>query len=290
MRHALLSTALLTTTLVSVSAADFTARGTYTWTENLTRASGPADYRDAASYGAELTFGTVRSLESGFLLRPQLYASYTTTPEYDLLNSGELGSRLVVQRKFGLGPTAPVVAVDATVGGRLGRLDGADALVTQAGVTLSKRFSPYAAVDLRGEIGRDWAREEVYEVTNRDLIATIALDPHPRLRFTTGAGRRWGTFLATASAARFAGALAGGLGPRVANYYAGSPQAADGIFGPGWISYRVRGEADFFFFDLSPVISDQTSVSIRYERVKSVNIVDVDYYQDIFRVALMHAF
>lgn len=290
MRHLSVLCTLLALTTLTGQAADITARGTYTWTENLTRASGPADYRDAASYGAELTFGTARALESGFLLRPQIYASYTTTPEYDLLNSGELGSRLVVQRKFGLGPTAPVVALDATVGGRLGRLEGADALITKAGVTFAKRFNPYFAVDLRGEIGRDWAREQVYEVTNRDLIATIAVDPHPRLRFTTGAGRRWGTFLATASAARFAGALGGGLGPRVADYYADSPQSADGIFGPGWISYRVRGEADFVFFDLSPVITDQTSLSIRYERVKSVNIVDVEYYQDIFRVALMHAF
>lgn len=282
---------LMILSVVSASAVEVTSRAAYTWTENLGRASGATDFRDAATYSADVSLGSVRQLESGLLLRPQLTASYSLTPEYELLDSGEFGPRLAAQKKFGLGPTAPVLSADAALLGRFGRLDEADAFIAKGGVTFSKRLTDVVAINLRGEARQDWSRGDVYDVNTQDVIASLVLDPHPRLRFTVGVGRRWGLFVVGASAARFGGAITGALGPEVEDYYKNrTPFSTTDVFAPGWISYRVRGESDYCFFDLSPALTDRTSLSVRYERVKAVNIVDIEYLQDIFRVAVVHVF
>lgn len=276
---------------VAVHAAyDLTARGAYTWTENLGRASGRANFRDAATYGADITLGTSHQFEPGVFLRPQLLASYNVTPEYDLLDTGEIGPRLTLQKKVGLGPTAPVFSADASVLGRFGRLDESEAVVFKGGVTYTQRINTYVSFSLRGEARADEARSDVYDVCTRDVIGTVFIDPHPRLRFSAGAGHRRGDFVAGASAARYAGALGGALGPDVASYYAATPFTTTDVFEPGWVSYRVRGRADYWFFDLAPALGDNTTLSVRYERAHALNSVGVNYYQDIFRVSVIHVF
>jgi hypothetical protein len=117
------------------------------------------------------------------------------------------------------------------------------------------------------------------------------IDPHPRLRFTTGVSRLEGTMTVSASRNRFVnGALAGALGPEVAAYFARVPTADTNIFSPAWVSYRVEGHVDSWWFDLSPALTDRTSLSLRYERNHAKSIVHTEYAQDILSVSINHAF
>jgi hypothetical protein len=292
-RFLLLSASAAITATGSIIAAlpiDYSAQGSYLWTENIGRASGPSDFRDASTYEAAFTAGMSRQLSSGLLGRVQLETVASTTPDYDLLDEATFGPRGILRKKFGLGPDAPVLSFELASLGRLARTDENNGVTLEGVVTLSKRFGPYVSVLARGEWQEHVASANTYDVHHYGASAAVTIDPTDRLRFSAGVGRLSGTFTVGASAARFAGALGGALGPDVAAYYATIPTTVTNTFSPGWIAYRVEGDVDYWWFDASPALTDNLTLSVRYERTHTVNIVNVDYYQDIFSVSLLYAF
>lgn len=269
---------------------DYTVGGGYSWTENLGRASGQSDFRDTSSFEADVTIGTSKQLSPSLTGRLQFESNALTVPDYELNDEATAGLRGILRRKFGLGPEAPVLAVEAAALGRLARIDERDALILQGAATLSKRFNSVVSAQIRGEWQEHVADTATFDVHHYGIEGRLAIDPTDRVRVSVGGGYRDGTFTAGASGARFAGALAGALGPDIANYYAGVPQTVTNAFGPGWVAYRVEGDMDYFFLEFSPALTDRIALTVRYERNHAVNIVDVGYRQDIFSVAAIYAF
>lgn len=293
MKHPLLLLALGSLPLTPSFSAlplDYSASASYLWTENLGRASGPADYHNASSYEAAFTLGHTRQLTPRLVARAQFELSSAITPDYDRLNEVVFGPSLSLQRRFGLGPTAPALAFDASLLRREARLDARDAYLLSARLTGSKRFNPLLAVAADIEWSEDVARSNLYDVHHYGASLRVLLDPHPRLRFTTGAGHRDGTFTTGASNARFLAALGGALGPEIAAYYNAIPIGVTHTFEPGWFSYRVEGKLDYWWFQLSPALTDRLALALRYERLHAVNKVNVGYRQDTFSASLLYAF
>lgn len=268
----------------------FSVNTSYRWTENISRASGAADFRDAAEYelGGQARF--VRQLTPRLLARLDLEFAGWTSPEYDLLDRLEFGPRLVLTRKMGLGPEAWVLAAETGLTGRTGRLDDADSVGALAALTLSKRFGPWFSTAVSGSWTGHKARDATFAVAHYAAEARVNFDPHPRARFSFGVGRRDGTFTVGASGARFGRALAGALGPAVASYYAAIPTATTGVFGPGWVSYRVEAELEEWWCEFSPALTDRASVALRYGRAHFINRVDVEYRQDTVSLSFLYAF
>lgn len=282
--------ALLPVTALRAALIDTTVNASYFWTENLGRASGPADYRDAATYEAQVIFGHTRQLAPRLIARARFEVVGSVTPDFDRLNEVVFGPRLSLQRRFGLGPTAPTLGLEAAVQYREARLDLRDATLLRARLVGSKRFNSVLAFAADVEWAEDVARSNIYDVHHLGANARVMLDLHPRLRFTTGVGHRDGTFVAGASNARFLGALGGALGPEIAAYYNSIPIGVTNTFEPGWFDYRVEGKLDYWWFELSPALTDRLALAIRYERIHSVNKVNVDYRQNIFSVSLLKSF
>ncbi|MCX6938477.1 MAG: hypothetical protein NTU80_11380 [Verrucomicrobia bacterium] len=262
----------------------------YRWTENISRASGAADFRDAAEYelGGQARF--VRQLTPRLLARLDLDVAGWICPEYDLLDRLEFGPRLVLTRKIGLGPEAWVLAAETGLTARTGRLDDADSVAARAGLTLSKRFGPWFSTAVSGSWTGQEAKDAAFAVAHYAAEARVNFDPHPRARFSAGVGRRDGTFTVGASEMRFGRALAGALGPRVASYFATVPTATTELFGPGWVSYSVEAEVEEWWCEFSPVLTDRSSLALRYGRAHFTNRVDIEYRQDTVSLSFLYAF
>jgi len=269
---------------------DYTLRGNYLWTENLGRASGATDFRDTSTYRADFAVGASREIAAGLGGRVQLEAAHAATPDFERLDESTFGPRASLRKKFGLGPEAPVLAFETAALGRFARIDENDGVTLQGAITLSKRFNPVLSAQLRGEWQEHVADSHTFDVHHTLGEARLVLDPTDRVRVSVGGGYLTGTFTAGASAARFAGALAGGLGTEIADYYASVPQTVTNAFQPGWINYRVEGDVAFYWFEINPALTDALSLSLRFERNHAVNIVDVDYRQDIFSAGLIYRF
>lgn len=271
-------------------APDFTARASYLWTENIGRASGRADFRDAAQYEAALTAGLSRQLSSGLLGRAQLELTGIHSPEYHALDEINFGPRGILRKKFGLGPDAPVLAFEAATIGRLARIDENNGLNLQGAVTLSKRFGPLFSARLRGEWREHVANSDTYDTRHYGAHAAVSFDPIDRLRISAGVGRISGLFTAGASGTRFNNALLGALGPDVAAYYNAIPVTVTDSLQTDWTVYRVEGDIDLWWFEISPALTDTLSLTLRYERTYAINIVDVEYRQDILTIGLVYSF
>lgn len=269
---------------------DYQARAEYSWTENIGRASGKSDFRDAAAYEAGFTAGTSRQLAPNLSGRLQLETTGLVYPDFEELNRATIGPRAVVSKKFGLGPEAPVLSAETAALARFADIDDSEGVTLHGAVTLSKRFGPILTARISGEWQEHVADGATYSVHHRAVFAQVFADPFDWLRVGVGAGRYDGTFVAGASAARFGGALAGALGPRIANYYASIPTNVSGAFQPGWTDYRVEGDVDQWWLELSPAAGDNLSLSLRYERAHATNIVGVGYRQDTVRIGVIYAF
>ncbi len=294
MKYPCFAAALPALCLFSIASAalpvDYQARAEYSWTENIGRASGKADFRDAAAYETGFTAGTSRQLAPGLSGRLQLETAGYVCPDFEELNRATLGPRAVVSKKFGLGPEAPVLSAETAALARFADIDDSEGVTLHGAATLSKRIGPILTAQLRGEWQEHVADGATYSVHHRAVFAQLFADPFDWLRVGAGAGRYDGTFVAGASAARFGGALAGALGPKIANYYASIPTNVSGALQPGWTDYRVEGDVDQWWLELSPAVGDNLSFTLRYERAHATNIAGVEYRQDTFRLGVIYAF
>lgn len=269
---------------------DYSTAATYALTENFGRASGATDFHDVSTIAADFSVGTGRQLAAGLSGRIQMEAGLLAVPEYDRAEEFNIGPRAILSRKFGLGPTAPVLSIEAAAIGRLARIDENNGVTLQGAVTLSKRFTSQFSAQVRGKWQEHVADADTYDVHHYALEGRVSFDPFESLRVSAGGGYIDGNFTAGASAARFGGALAGALGTEVADYYASVPQTVTDTFGDGWITYRVSGEVDYCFVELCPALTDSLALKVRYERNHAVNIVDVGYRQDIFSFGIVYVF
>lgn len=271
-------------------ATDLRMKASTTWAENYSRSSSPLDWRDALLGEAAVTASLGRQLASGLIASASAEAAILASPRYENLGYATLGTGAQLQYKFGLGPFAPVVQADAGLALKEARLSADDGLTARAGVSAAKRFTPA----WRARVAADWqehyARNETFDTHSRRLFGELTWDITPRWQLTYGYGRQWADLTASASAGVWAKAISGQLGQAIADYYNTTPTFETDIYGPGWTSYRVHGEAELWWLDLSPALTENTSLSLRYDSVFTVNRVNVKYRQALWTLGLLHSF
>ena len=261
-----------------------------TWAENIGRSSAPSDWRDAA--GAEIngSFGHFRQLTAGLVVTGDVVASYEAVPRYHQLDTFTAGVSGQVRQKFGFGAMAPVISLDAQFRGRETRRAGEDGWTANAGLRFGKRITEAWRASVVGDWQQHYARSDFFDTRQHRAYALIAWDITDRLQLSHGNGRLWGNFSANASPGVWSRALSGALGPEIFNYYNTVPWGVTETFGPGWVTYRVRGHMSFWWLELSPALGRDTSLPLRFESRFSVNKVGVKYRQNLWTIQWLRRF
>ncbi len=258
--------------------------------ENITRASSPGDWKDANRHEALLSLGQHREWRTGLLTAGSIELGAEDVTHFNLLTAATQGLAGTVRWKFGFGPFAPWVAVDAGLRHRASRLDFEDGWTTTAALRTGKRLTS----NLRFSAEADWQQQDsrgaMFDLRHHRVFATVTWDITSWLQLSHGNGRLWGSFTANASPTVWPRALSGGLGPAIAAYYNTVPWAVTDAYGRGWVTYRVDGHVSFWWLELSPALGRNTSLPLRYESRFAVNRVGVKYRQDLWSLALLHKF
>lgn len=256
--------------------------------DNLSRSSSPADRRDAWVGRIEASASRRRQLTPGWGLTGEATAGAVASPDYRDLRTWRGGGSLRLQRKFGLGPYAPVFQVGGAAHGLESGIPGADRVEVRADVRLSRRFSDRWSAQTTLAWDEALAEGRTFDTGAASVELEMHHDLDERWRITAGAGWLSGTFTANASATVWQRALDGLAGARVASYYRTVPRHLTETYGPGWVTYRVRGDVRRWWVALSPALSERTSLTLRYESAEAENRADVTYRQHAWTLGWAH--
>lgn len=260
------------------------------WAENISRSSSPVDWADAMSYEAALTASRSRQLAPNLTGQLWLQAGVFTRPRYDKNNEINLGPGAGLSRKFGLGPLAPVVSAEASFLHKSARIGGNSGWTAHAALSASKRVHEAWRISATGDWHNHYARSSTYDVRYRRLFSELSWDITDRWQLTYGYGRLWGDFTANASPIIWPRAIGGLLGAAIADYYNAMPWEVTDSYGPDWVTYRVHGKARLWWLQLSPALTANTSLALRYDSNFAINKVNVRYRTDIWTLSLLHNF
>lgn len=267
-----------------------TAAGTASWVENISRTSFEPTRKDTATYELSLSASRHRQLASAWLLYGSVDANLLTVPDYDRGNALELGPQLGLQRKFGLGPLAPVLQLDTALTYKSARLDADRGWTAEASLRLGKRFTPVFKAGLTGQWTEHNARSAIFDFSQHSFSVDATWDLTEQWSLSGSAGRLSGTIVANASWPVWAQAITGGLGATVFNYYTSRPWEVTNLYGAGWVSYNVEADVDLWSLAATYVISDRTTAELRYGSAFVVNKIGIRYPTDSWGLSVVHRF
>jgi hypothetical protein len=267
-----------------------TAAGTASWVENISRTSAEANRKDATTYELSVSAGRHRQLASAWLLHGSVDATLLTVPDYDLGNHVKLGPRLGLQRKFGLGPLAPVLQLDTALTYKSARLDADRGWTAEASLRLGKRFTPGFKAGLTGQWLEHNARSATFDLSQHSFTIDASWDITEQWSLSGSAGRLSGDIVANASWPVWWRAIGGGFGPTVATYYNSRPWEVTDLYGAGWVSYNVEADVDLWSLAASYAITDRTTAEFRYSSAFVVNKIGVRYPTDSWGLSVVHRF
>ncbi len=267
-----------------------TASGTYAEVNNLSRTSYAPTRKDAATYEFSLSGSKPRQLAPNLLFVASGELNSLNVQEYSLANNLQAGGRLALQRKFGLGPLAPVLQVTAGLSYKSARYDGDRGWTTEAGVQLAQRVLP----NLRLAAGAQWlehsASSPVFDLNQHSYSLDASWDINERWNLSGSATRLQGDIVANAAWSVWAQAIYGGYGPTVKNYYTSRPWSVTNIYGPGWVSYNVEADVDLWSVTLTCAVSNHTAISLRKSAAYVINQIGVRYPTDSWSLDVTHRF
>jgi len=267
-----------------------TAAGTASWVENISRTSFEPTRKDAATYELSLSAGRHRQLASAWLLHGSVDAALLTVPDYDLTNHFKLGPRLGLQRKFGLGPLAPVLQLDTALTYKAARLDADRGWTAEASLRLGKRFTPAFKAGLAGQWIEHNARSATFDLSQHSFTVDATWDITDQWSLSGSAGRLSGDIVANAAWSVWAQAISGAFGPTVFNYYTSHPWKVTNLYGDGWVSYNVEADVDLWSLAAAYAISERTTAELRYGSAFVVNKIGVRYPTDSWGLSVVHRF
>jgi hypothetical protein len=267
-----------------------TASGTASQVDNISRTSAEPNRKDAETY--ELTLGVSRhqQLAPNWLLQAGADASLLAVPDYDRTNHFEVGPRLSLQRKFGLGPLAPVLQGDVGLTYKAARFAAAQGWTTKAGLRLGKRFTPALKAGIAGQWIEHAAHSAVFDLNQRSLAIDATWDVNDRWSLSGSAGRLTGDVVANAAWPVWAQAISGGLGQEVFSYYTSRPWTVTHLYGPGWVSYNVEADVDLWSLAAAYALSAHTTAEFRYSSAFVVNKIGIRYPTDSWGLSVVHRF
>ncbi len=266
------------------------ASATTEWTENISRTSYEPTRKDAASYDLSLGATQPRQLAPDWLLTFGAGAEFIGVPAFEKTDNFNLGPQLGLQRKFGLGPLAPVLQFNTSYTYKAARYAPDRGGSLDASLRLAKRLSPDLKVALSGQWFKHYADSALFTTQQRTISAEVSYDLSERWRLTGSVGRMQGTLVANAAAGVYYSAMAGAFGPAVAQYYSAIPWEETNLYGDEWISYLVEAHADLWSVSLAYAVTDRTTLELHNNSVFVVNEVKVRYPNDSFGLSVIHRF
>jgi hypothetical protein len=267
-----------------------TATGTANWVENLSRTSYQPTRKNGATYELDLSASRHEQLAPAWLLHAGADATLFSAPDYDLTTYLALGPRVGLQRKFGLGPLAPVLQLDAALSYKSARLAADRGWTSEASLRLAKRFDSSFKAGLAGQWLEHNASSAPFDLQQRSLSVDATWDITERWSLTGSAGRLSGNIVANAAWPVWAQAIGGGLGPVISTYYNSRPWEVSQLYGSGWVSYNVEAHVDLWSLAASCTLSDRTTAEFRYGSAFVVNKIGVRYPQESWGLSLVHRF
>ena len=272
------------------SAASLRMEASTAWAENITRATGAADWRDSFRHELGLSAAEAREWRTGFLTRAEAGVRNTYLASFPHLSSVSAGLNVQARQKFGLGALAPSIAVEAGLWRRDTRFDADDGWVGSLGLTASRRINSAWRAAAGVDWENAWSRRPMFDTRHHRAFGTVAWDVSDRWQVSAGRGRQWGEFTTNASPGAWQRAITGGAGADVAAYYLTTARGPVGAFGPAWVSYRVRGRVDSWWAELAPALGANASLPLRYESFLAENKVGVRYRQDVWTLRYLQRF
>jgi hypothetical protein len=206
------------------------------WAENVSRTSDPLTAKDAAAHEFSASTGLSRQLSSGWLATGDGTIAWETVPKFDGLDAWRFSLQGGLRRRFGLGPLAPTVQVNASALRAVFEEDGRSGTQLQAGIRLGKRFTSSWRAALGAEWTRYYAKHAPFDLRQDRVFLETIWDATERWQVSAGAARLEGEITANAANGVYMAALAGNFGPSIQSYYRSIPWHVTGTFGPGWIA------------------------------------------------------
>jgi hypothetical protein len=268
----------------------FTASATVNRVDNISRTSALGFSKDAETY--EITIGAMRrqQLSSAWLMHAGIDGTFFAVPDYDLGNHLVAGPQIGLQRKFGLGPLAPVLQGDVSLAYKSARLAADRGWTTKANLRLGKRFASNFKAGVSGQWIDHAARSATFDLSQHSVSLDATWDITDRWSLAGSAGRLAGDIVANAPWAIWGQAISGGLGSTVFNYYTARPWEVTDLYGAGWVSYNVEADVDLWSAAVSYAFSDHTTAEFRYSSAFVVNKIGVRYPTDSWGLGVIHRF
>src|SRR5690606_9225636 len=151
-------------------------------------------------------------------------------PDYPLNNQIKLGPRVGVQRKFGLGPRAPVLQLDTAMIYKAARLDADRGWTAEGSVRLAKRLTSSVKVSAAAQWLEHYAKSATFDLQQRGFSVDASWDISEHWSVSGSAGRTSGDIVANAAPAVWSQAISGGLGTAVFDYYTARPWEVTNLY------------------------------------------------------------
>lgn len=267
-----------------------TAGGSVTQVDNISRTSHAPSRRDATTYEFNLGSSQPRQLARNLLLVASVEAASLSVPDHELTDHLRFGGRLTLQRKFGLGPQATVLAFNAGAAYKSARLAADRGWTTEAGVQLAKRVLPNLRLAAGASVLEHAARSATFDLNQHAFSVEARWDIDQRWSLAGSAGRLSGDIVANAAWPVWAQAISGGFGQAVFDYYTARPWKTTHLYGPGWVSYNVEADVDLWSVSLAYAFSDRTSLELRRAGAYVVNQLGIAYPTGSWGLGLSHRF
>ncbi|MCB1105278.1 MAG: hypothetical protein H7A44_12470 [Opitutaceae bacterium] len=261
-----------------------------TWAENVSRSSSALDWADAMTYVGGISADHRQQFNSSLTGMIQLQAGALFRPQYNRNDELNLGVTGELKQKFGLGPMAPVLSATGSITGKAARMNGNDGWTVTGALNASKRLTESWRLSATADWHNHYADSDTFNVRYQRIYGELFWDITDRWQLNYGYGRFWGDLTANASWTIWGRAIYGLLGPAISNYYNAMPWEVTDSYGPGWVTYRVYGKSRLWWLQVSPALTDKTSLSLRYDSVFTVNKVNVKYRTDKWTLSLLHNF
>jgi len=239
---------------------------------NLATQEEISDMALTAGYGFETLQGINRDWQLG-------YGGNLSTSrwiDHSGLNLTELGAHAGLHRKFGLGPSAPRLELQAGVARQFSKVSEWSGTWLRSEVALQKRFGPQWQASLAVAYHQLFAGRAVFSTINREITARLDHDLSARWSFSTSTGYRQGDQLSWCR---------NSWPP-----FVGTSQWRDGIFGDDWFPYQRTGRTLTAGISLSRALGPDTSITFVGERMEARTVEDKRYHRQTCSVQFIHRF
>ncbi len=255
------------------------------WEDNVTNASAGNGVLGAFSFGAGTTLSWLHSGGFSTLILSDLSADFTVCTSYRGLSNIEVGPRLEVRQKLGLGAFAP--SLYAGIDGKAtGFQDPEQSKIEGAFIFgYSQRLSEAFQVQLDGRLGSYDAQDIVFTGNYASLAGALNWDLDETWRIRVTGGWRAGDTVSNYTA--------------VMSPYGWIPIESDALNLPGawhyvrtfdapFVAYRVSARTWSYGISVSPAIGRHTSLTLEVKRVETVGAAP--YLDTVVSLSVAHRY